>query len=147
MLELSKLAEKDPEFYKYLQENDNELLNFKADALPEADSSDEEDKEDAVMDEEEEQVPVLTKDHLRQWSKLLLQVSIQQKKLFNFLADFPVPYIAKVSSCSAKALNRVPISRTYERRWPGLSMEYRQRFGSACISLLFVLVAQHTISI
>ena len=75
MLELSKLAEKDPEFYKYLQENDKELLNFKTDALPGTDSSDEEDEEDAVMDEEKVQVPLLTKDHLRQWSKLLLQVS------------------------------------------------------------------------
>jgi hypothetical protein len=29
--------------------------------------------------EEEEQVPILTKDHLRQWSKSLLQVSGEAK--------------------------------------------------------------------
>jgi hypothetical protein len=73
LLELSKLAEKDPEFYKYLQENDQELLNFNPGAIP-AESSDDEGGDEDVDMEEEEQVPVLTKDHLKQWQKSLLQV-------------------------------------------------------------------------
>ena len=45
-MELSKLAEKDPEFYKYLQENDRELLEFKLnDANAEVDEDEEEEKE------------------------------------------------------------------------------------------------------
>ncbi|KAF9480615.1 Noc2-domain-containing protein [Pholiota conissans] len=74
IMELSKLAEKDPEFFKYLQENDKELLNFNADALADAESSEGDDEDgDVAMEEEEEQVPILTTNHLRQWSKSLLQ--------------------------------------------------------------------------
>ncbi|KAF8154012.1 Noc2p family-domain-containing protein [Crassisporium funariophilum] len=76
LLELSKLAEKDPEFFKYLQENDQELLNFNPKSMPTAaDSSDDEgdgDDGDVPM-EEEEQVPVLTKDLLKKWQKALLE--------------------------------------------------------------------------
>lgn len=72
--ELSKLAEKaDPEFYKYLQENDPELLNFD----PKADVQSENGDGDVLM-EEDEQIPVLTKDHLRAWQKALLEVCINK---------------------------------------------------------------------
>jgi len=74
LLELSKLAEKDPEFYKYLQENDKELLDFNPDSLDAAESSDEEDGDGDVLMDEEERIPILTKDMLRQWQKPLLQV-------------------------------------------------------------------------
>ncbi|KAF8182875.1 Noc2p family-domain-containing protein [Pholiota molesta] len=62
-----------PRILQYLQENDKELLDFNADELAEADLSDEQDEDGDVSMEEEEQVPILTKDHLRQWSKSLLQ--------------------------------------------------------------------------
>lgn len=72
--ELSKLAEKDPEFFKYLQENDQELLQFKPDAPIDAAASDDEEMEnaeDVVM--EDDRLPVLTKAHLQRWQKALLE--------------------------------------------------------------------------
>jgi len=73
MEELSKLAEKDPEFFQFLQENDRELLNFNPDALSQDGEDDEDLDGDVGMDEDE--VPVLTKEHLKSWQKALLQVS------------------------------------------------------------------------
>ena len=75
MQELSKLAEKDPEFYKYLQENDKELLDFDPNAM-------EEDEDDGsggagTEDEDEaESVPVLTKNVLQKWQKAILEVRL-----------------------------------------------------------------------
>ncbi|KAI5887664.1 Noc2-domain-containing protein [Schizophyllum commune H4-8] len=69
LIELSKLAEKDPEFFKYLQENDQELLDFNPDAL-------ENDDEDVMMEGEDEEavkVPTLTKETLKGWQKAILQ--------------------------------------------------------------------------
>ncbi|KAI0752195.1 Noc2-domain-containing protein [Fomes fomentarius] len=63
LVELSKLAEKDPEFYKYLQENDRELLDFNLDGIVR-------EEDDEAM--EEDQTPVLTKEVLQRWQKALL---------------------------------------------------------------------------
>jgi nucleolar complex protein 2 len=70
MLELSKLAEKDPEFYKYLQEHDRDLLGFNV-----ADDGDDvEDVDDDVGEPDATQLPTLTKNILRTWQKSLLEV-------------------------------------------------------------------------
>lgn len=67
--ELSKLAEKDPEFYKYLQQNDRELLEFDPTAV------DDEDEEMSDAEEAESlNAPVLTKDTMQSWQKALLEV-------------------------------------------------------------------------
>ncbi|KAI0085594.1 Noc2-domain-containing protein [Irpex rosettiformis] len=68
LLELSKLAEKDPEFYKYLQENDKDLLDFNPDAAENYDE-DMEDEEGS----EAESLPALTKDILQKWQKSILE--------------------------------------------------------------------------
>lgn len=72
-LELEKLAQQDPEFYKYLQENDKELLDFDV-----SDDEGEELDEDAmdIAQEEGEKAPTLTSDILRKWQKALLEVGI-----------------------------------------------------------------------
>jgi nucleolar complex protein 2 len=67
-MDLAALKTKDPEFYKYLQENDKELLEFDAGEM-EAPSSDEED--DAM---EEDKTPVLTSEILKQWQRSLIEV-------------------------------------------------------------------------
>ena len=69
MLELSKLAEKDPEFYKYLQEHDHDLLEFNMD-----DDADVEDADDDVEEPDATQLPTLTENILRTWQKSLLEV-------------------------------------------------------------------------
>lgn len=71
LLELSKLAEKDPEFYKYLQENDKELLDFNPSRMEQDGSGDEE-------EEDGESVPILTKSTLQGWQKAILEAGNPQ---------------------------------------------------------------------
>lgn len=68
---MAKLAETDPEFYKYLQENDKELLEFNPSV--DNDDNDEDIEGDAAMDEAVAR-PVLSSDIIRGWQKALLEV-------------------------------------------------------------------------
>ncbi|KAF8637131.1 hypothetical protein AX17_003035 [Amanita inopinata Kibby_2008] len=73
MLELVQLAEKDPEFYKYLQENDRELLEFDSSKKQdEMDVSGDEDGEDGI-EEDDDVLPTLTLAILKKWQKALLE--------------------------------------------------------------------------
>ncbi|CCO29543.1 putative NOC2 family protein C1142,04 [Rhizoctonia solani AG-1 IB] len=63
-MDLAKLQKTDPEFYKYLQDNDRELLDFKA--------QDMEFEDDEEMDETDEK-PVLTSEILKTWQRSLIE--------------------------------------------------------------------------
>lgn len=76
--DLARLAKKDPDFFKYLQENDQELLDF---------GNDEEDEEDIEIASEapsdkkkgkkkatEKKVEVVTSELLKGWQKSILKV-------------------------------------------------------------------------
>ncbi|KAF8417210.1 ribosome assembly protein-like protein Noc2 [Tirmania nivea] len=92
--DIAALADADPEFYKYLQENDSELLNFDdlpgIDELSEGDSSEVEgakkkkskkqkkknsDNSDEEEDEDEEKPKAeeVTKAHVKKWKKALAE--------------------------------------------------------------------------
>lgn len=90
--DLKALALKDPEFFKYLQENDAELLDFGGEASDEADEdaelSDEESEEDSEdekatkgdkgkgKEKEVKPTPILTKEILKKWQRSIIEVSL-----------------------------------------------------------------------
>ena len=93
MLELSKLAEKDPEFYKYLQEHDRDLLGFNVDD----DGDDVEDADDDIGEPDVTQLPTLTENILRTWQKSLLEVG----KSASWFGTVAVIYILQTRSLRA----------------------------------------------
>ena len=107
MLELSKLAEMDPEFYKYLQEHDHDLLEFNVD-----DDDDAEDADDDVGEPDATQLPTLTENKLRTWQKSLLEVGKPASMVWN--SRINICSADKIPACFAQAPSRVPLRSLYE---------------------------------
>lgn len=78
-MDLNLLKDQDPEFFKYLQENDAELLDFNADmALDAEEDSDEEHTSTGPI--------ILSQSQVNAWSKTLVQVPSHSVQLFVFHA-------------------------------------------------------------
>lgn len=121
LIELSKLAEKDPEFFKYLQENDQELLEFN---LNEANDDDDEEMQDVddVDDTMEEKVPALTKEILRKWQKAILDASDIGSIFCSNTERYALVPATFITSAPETA-GRVPFGSTHERAKSGPSVD------------------------
>jgi hypothetical protein len=119
MMELSKLAEKDPEFYKYLQENDKELLDFDPNDIQE----DPEDLEDVDGDVEmdNQHLPTLTTNILKRWQRALLEVRVC---LPSISPIFTFYIVATVSTCATKIIDSFQSCGPHERRRPSTCLEH-----------------------
>jgi nucleolar complex protein 2 len=76
--DLAKLAKRDPEFFKYLQENDQELLDFGNDDGEEDEDMEEEEASPVQKGKKkaiEKRAEVVTSAMLKGWQKSILQVS------------------------------------------------------------------------
>ena len=109
MLELSKLAEKDPEFYKYLEEHDRNPLEFNVD---DDDDVEDADDDDDAGEPDATQLPTLTENKLRSWQKSLLEVGKPAKLAWTSRVN--ACSLDKIPACFAQAPGRISLRRLHE---------------------------------
>lgn len=86
-MDIKSLKEKDPEFYKYLEQNDRDLLDFDPDEMDvdNAQDDDDDENEDEESDDDDDSksavsdspvAVVLTRELLRSWQKSIIEVRV-----------------------------------------------------------------------
>lgn len=110
--ELAQLAEKDPEFFKYLQENDKELLEFDPSKLPKASGSEDGEDDGDVEMEDQESLKTLTTAVLKKWQRALLEACVS---LVHVLPHSLNP-AAKLTSSSETTSRCLQIRCIHERQ-------------------------------
>lgn len=117
-MDLAALQKKDPEFYKYLQENDQELLAFDASEAElssgEDEDGDEDEHEDAMDEDKEEESPLLTTAILKEWQKSLIEVRFPSARSTRFNLTLG-HYLDPLSPRPSTTAHSFPVCGIYER--------------------------------
>lgn len=119
-VDLSDLKEEDPEFYKYLEGNDKELLDFKDNALAEySDADDNTEKEVKEKEETSDDKIEVTFDMVNEWSQSLNKISKKNPNL-KLIKTIITAFKASINMNNDDVLNDLKYTITDEKAFSKL---------------------------